>query len=191
VRAVAAAVTALIVCVIGMPSAMAHASQTGSTPEAGAVLEAAPSTVEVTFDSPLMDIGAALVVRAGDGTVISDPTPEVAGPRIRVDVPADAAPGTYTVAFRVVSQDGHPITATFDYTVAGDAPEPTAASAPVSPSATATATATATASASVPPSAEAVAAPEREESSGPPTALIVGGLLVLTLAVVGAIALRR
>ena len=52
VRAVAAVVTALVVGVIGMPSAMAHASQTGSTPEAGAVLEAAPSTVEVTFDSP-------------------------------------------------------------------------------------------------------------------------------------------
>ena len=185
VRAVAAAVTALVVGVIGMPPAMAHASQTGSTPEAGAVLEAAPSTVEVTFDSPLMDIGAALVVRAGDGTVISDDTPEVAGARIRVDVPADAAPGTYTVAFRVVSQDGHPITSTFDYTVAGDAPGPAAASAPGSPSASAPA------SAPVPPSAEAVAAPLLEESGGPPTALIVGGLLVLTLVVVGAIALRR
>ena len=106
--------------------------------------------MEVTFDSPLMDIGAALVVRAADGTVISDAVPEVAGARIRVDVPPDAAPGTYTVAFRVVSQDGHPITATFDYTVAGDAPGPAAASAPGSPS---------TASAPVPPSAEAVAAP--------------------------------
>jgi hypothetical protein len=96
-------------------------------------------------------------------------------------VPADAAPGTYTVAFRVVSQDGHPITSTFDYTVAGDEPGPAAPSAPGSPSA----------SASVPPSAEAVAAPLREESGGPPVALIVGGLLVLTLVVVGAIALRR
>jgi methionine-rich copper-binding protein CopC len=181
VRAVTAGVTALLVGVMGMPSAMAHASQTGSTPEAGAVLEAAPSTVEVTFDSPLMDIGAALVVRAGDGTVISDATPEVAGARIRVDVPADAGPGTYTVAFRVVSQDGHPISATFDYTVAGDEAGTAAPSAPGSPSA----------SAPVPPSAEAVAAPMREESGGPPVALIVGGLLVLTLGVVGAIALRR
>lgn len=181
VRAVAAVVTALVVAVIGMPAAMAHASQTGSTPEAGAVLASAPSTVEVTFDSPLMDIGAALVVRAADGTVISAATPQVAGERIRVDVPADAAPGTYTVAFRVVSQDGHPITATFDYTVAGDEPAPAVASAPGSPPA----------SASAPPSAAAVAAPLREESGGPPTALIVGVLLVLTLVVVGAIALRR
>lgn len=181
VRAVAAVVTALVVGVIGMPPAMAHASQTGSTPEAGAVLEAAPSTVEVTFDSPLMDIGAALVVRAADGTVVSDSVPEVAGSRIRVDVPPDTAPGTYTVAFRVVSQDGHPITATFDYTVAGDAPGPAAASAAGSPSA----------SAPITPSAEAVVAPLGEESGGPPTTLIVGGLLVLTLAVVGAIALRR
>ena len=134
-----------------------------------------------------MDIGAALVVRAADGTVISDATPEVAGPRIRVDVPADAAPGTYTVAFRVVSQDGHPITATFDYTVAGDAPGPAAASAPGSPSASASASASA-------PSRHRPRRwppPARGVRVDRPTALIVGGLLVLTLAVVGAIALRR
>lgn len=169
VRALGLAAVALMVGVVGAPSAAGHASQTGSSPAAGAVLDAAPSTVEVTFDTPLMDVGAALVVRSEDGTVISDAVPEVARTLIRVAVPAEAAPGTYTVAFRVVSQDGHPITSTFDYTVAGEPP-------------------TATVKASPTPTA---AADPGEASSGPPYALVAGGLLVLTLVAAGAIALRR
>jgi methionine-rich copper-binding protein CopC len=171
--------------VIATPSAAGHASQTGSSPAAGAVLEAAPTSVEVTFDTPLMDVGAALVVRSEDGTVVSD-APEVDRTAIRVAVPPDAPPGTYAVAFRVVSQDGHPITSTFDYTVAGDAP---AATAPSTPAATA-ATAAPAPSASASLAGSSPAAPV-EPSSGPPYALIAGGLLVLTLIVAGAIALRR
>lgn len=169
VRALGAAAVALAIGVVGLPSAAGHASQTGSSPAAGAVLDAAPSSVEVTFDTPLMDVGAALVVRSEDGTVISDATPEVARTLLRVAVPAEAPPGRYTVAFRVVSQDGHPITSTFDYTVAGEPPAATVAASPPSPA----------------------AAEPGEASSGPPYALIAGGLLVLTLMVAGAIALRR
>lgn len=169
VRALGAAAIALAIGLVGLPPAAGHASQTGSSPAAGAVLDAAPSSVEVTFDTPLMDIGAALVVRSEDGTVISDATPEVARTVLRVAVPAEAPPGTYTVAFRVVSQDGHPISSTFDYTIAGEPPTATLAAPPPSPA----------------------AAEPAQTSSGPPYALIAGGLLVLTLMVAGAIALRR
>jgi copper resistance protein C len=170
VRAAGAAVLALAIGVIALPTAAGHSSQTGSSPAAGAVLDTAPSSVEVTFDSPLMDIGAALVVRSEDGTVISDAAPEVDRTAIRVGVRPDATPGAYTVAYRVVSRDGHPITSTFAYTVAGDAPGPgTAASAPAS----------------------AGTSPAGESSSVPPYAIVVLGLLALTLVVGGAIALRR
>ena len=115
--------------VVALPSAAAHSSQTGSTPAEGAVLDVPPSLVEVTFDTPLMDMGAALVVRSEDGTVISDAAPEVDRTAIRIAVAADAPPGAYTVAYRVVSQDGHAITSTFDYTVAGDSAGPGGSSA--------------------------------------------------------------
>lgn len=169
-RALAVASLALMGSLLAVPSAAGHASQTGSSPAAGAVLDAAPSSVEVTFDTPLMDVGAALVVRSEDGTVVSG-APEVDRTAIRVAVPADATQGRYAVAFRVVSQDGHPITSAFDYTVAGEAPTHPA-----------------------PPSADAPApgaVPTGVSSPGPPYALIAGGLLVLTLIGVGAIALRR
>ncbi len=145
------------------------------------MLDAAPSIVEVTFDTPLMDVGAALVVRTADGTVISEPHPRWTATVIRVAVAPDAPPGVYTVAFRVVSQDGHPITSTFDYTVAGDVPSPSAAAA--SPAATTPRR--------DPPRHRPAPRRPAEPSGGPPYALIAGGLLVLTLIVGGAIALRR
>jgi copper resistance protein C len=161
VRALAGFAIALAAGVVVLPAAAAHSSQTGSTPAEGAVLDVPPSFVEVTFDTALMDMGAALVVRSEDGTVISAAAPEVGRTAIRIAVATDAPPGAYTVAYRVVSQDGHPITATFDYTVAGDMP------------------------------ASAAAAPAPDEGpDGPPYALIAAGLLVLTLIVAGAIALR-
>lgn len=174
-RALAVASLALMGSLLALPSATGHASQTGSSPAAGAVLDAAPSSVEVTFDTPVMDVGAALVVRSEDGTVISG-APEVDRTAIRVAVPPDAMPGRYAVAFRVVSQDGHPITSTFDYTVAGEAP---------------TTTAPPSADAPAPPVTAPGAASTGEPSVGPPYTLVAGGLLVLTLIGVGAIALRR
>jgi hypothetical protein len=73
-----------------------------------------------------------------------------------------------------VSQDGHPITSTFDYTVAGDPSATSAVEDSLVPS----------------PPPETVTAAD-ESASGPPYALIAGGLLVLTLIGIGAIALRR
>lgn len=159
------------------PAAHGHASQTGSTPAAGAVLDAAPAYVEVTFDTPIMGIGAALVVRSADGMTISEGSPAIERTAIRVDVPANAGPGTYTVAFRVVAEDGHAITSTFDYTVAGSAPTPaaTAAQRAATPST----------------SPAAPAARPSEAPSGPPYVLVGAALLTLTLITAGAIALRR
>jgi copper resistance protein C len=181
VRALAASALALAIGTVALPPAAGHSSQTGSTPAAGAVLDAAPPVVEVTFDTPLMDIGAALVVRSEDGTVISDAAPEVDRTAIRVAVRPDAPPGAYTVAYRVVSKDGHPITSTFAYTVdSGDAAVP-ASSAPDASTSDASASAVPSPTASSP----------GESTSGPPYALVAVGLLVLTLIVGGAIALRR
>jgi methionine-rich copper-binding protein CopC len=171
VRVVGSAALALALGLTGASAAAGHASQTGSTPAADAVVDTAPSVVDVSFDTPLMDIGAALVVRSEDGTVVSDPVPVVERTRIQVAVEPDAPPGVYAVAYRVVSQDGHPITSTFEYTVAGEPPSAPATSAPAE---------------AAPAAVTAV-----EEPDGPPYALIAGGLLALTLLVAGAIALRR
>jgi hypothetical protein len=176
-RLLAVAALALALGLGAAPAAVGHASQTGSTPAAGSVLAEAPTTVEVTFDTPVMDIGAALVVRSAAGDVVSEGAPTVQRTSIRLAVAPDAGPGTYSVAFRVVAEDGHAITSTFDYTVAGD---PTASSVAASPDA---------ASSTAPALPTVTPAPD-DPPAGPPLALIAAGLLVLTLIVAGAIALR-
>lgn len=151
----------------------AHSSEAGTTPEEGEVVLTAPRLVEVRFDSPLLDVGAAMVVRHSDGTSIVLGTPRVDRQSISIDVDPAAPPGDYSVAYRVVAEDGHAIESSFGYTVSGGdtAPtqEPVEATEMSAPGDTAAA----------------------EPSSTPPYLLIVGGVLVLLLAGAGAIALRR
>lgn len=165
--------------------ASAHASQTGSDPAADAVLESGPAEVTVTFDSALMDVGAALVVTAADGTVVSDTTPFVSGDAITVAVPADSPPGVYTVAYRVVSQDGHTVTAAYTYTVQGTAspspaaPTEAASSAdPPSPAGSSTATST-------PAPASPAPAPEEAVGSSASSGVVLGVLAILLVLIVG------
>jgi methionine-rich copper-binding protein CopC len=156
---------------------VAHSSQAGSTPEEGEVLATAPTLVEVRFDSPLLDIGAAMVVRTADGTSVVIGAPRVERQRISVDVDPAAPPGEYSVAYRVVAEDGHALESSFAYTIAG-AESATAAESPVTP-------------APSPATPAAASEPASEPASVPPFLLIAGGVLVLLLAGAGAIALRR
>ena len=167
------AVSLAMIPVLSAGPVAAHSSEAGSTPEAGEVLVAAPRLVEVRFDSPLLDVGAAMVVRGSDGTSVIVGTPRVERQSVSVDVDPAAPPGEYSVAYRVVAADGHALESSFVYTVTGDAPAPTEG--------------TAGASATAAPG-DATAA---EPSSTPPYLLITGGVLVLLLAGAGAIALRR
>jgi methionine-rich copper-binding protein CopC len=155
----------------------AHASQAETTPEEGSVLTAAPTSVVVRFDSPVLDIGAAIVVRDASGTSVVVGAPRIDRQQITVDVDPDAPPGEYTVAYRVVAEDGHTLESSFGYTVAGDQPAPADGSAATE--------------APSPASAPATAEPASEPASIPPLLLIAGGVLVLLLAGAGAIALRR
>jgi methionine-rich copper-binding protein CopC len=116
--AAAIALVASAIVALGCASpAAAHNSQIGSSPAAGAVLKAAPDLVSVRFDAGLMDVGEALVVRAADGTIVSIGVPEIKRDTIRTAVRTDVPAGEYTVAYRIVSKDGHPVSATFTYLV--------------------------------------------------------------------------
>lgn len=159
----------------------AHASQTETAPEDGSVLPTAPSSVVVRFDSPVLDIGAAIVVRDASGTSVVIGAPRIDRQQITVDVDPDAPPGEYTVAYRIVAEDGHTLESSFGYTVAGDPQAPADGSASTEAPSQASAAA----------AAEPASTPASEPSSAPPFLLIAGGVLVLLLAGAGAIALRR
>jgi copper resistance protein C len=127
----AGALMMAFVLVLGSANgAAAHDELASSNPQAGATLDAAPEAIELTFSNVPATIGSEVQVldEAGENWAEGEVsiTDTVATQAIRAGAPA----GTYTVNWRVVSSDSHPIEGTFDFTAAegGAASEAPAAS---------------------------------------------------------------
>ena len=106
--------------VLSAPQAVAHTELTGSTPADGERLATAPREVGLTFTEPVTSArdGIAVLDRAGrrvpTGQAVEEST------RIRVPVPDGLADGVYTVSWRVIALDSHPVHGAFVFSV-GDA----------------------------------------------------------------------
>ncbi|WP_233153436.1 copper resistance CopC family protein, partial [Kineosporia sp. R_H_3] len=140
-RAVTAVALALLAVCATATAGSAHARLTGTDPEDGARMKATPDTVTLTFSDPL-DREFVRVRLTGPGDAVLPVAPRVEAGTVTFTVPSKL-PGTYSVAFRVVSKDGHPVSGTLSFVVTG-AP-------PVSPSLDATATPTDTGTATTSP----------------------------------------
>ena len=117
-------------------SAAAHADVASTTPASNARVDSAPSEAVVEFDSRLMSMGAAMVVRDDNARTISQGLPVIDGRRISIALDGNAGPGRYTVAFRAVSEDGHTITSSYTYVVNGAVPTAVPSGQPGIPTAT-------------------------------------------------------
>ncbi|MCY9787621.1 copper resistance protein CopC [Nocardiopsis sp. EMB25] len=120
VIAAAAAPLAAAALVLAPAPALAHDVLTGSSPEDGATLDAAPEEIVLTFNNTPMasDSASDIIVTGPDGEQYQDG--EALGFE-DLDVttgllPLDQA-GEYTIGFRVVSSDGHPIQDTLTFTL--------------------------------------------------------------------------
>ncbi len=150
--------------------AHAHASELDSSPAADAVVAEAPTEVVITFDSPLLTAGAAIVVRGAADTDITTGPPVVDGPTLSVPVDSAAPDGGYSVAYRVVSEDGHTVEGEFAYSVGAVAAGSDGESAAASADADGT---------------------ESHTEPWVPIAIIAGVGLVVLAGVAGALLLRR
>lgn len=176
--------------IIGASPAFGHASQVDSSPAAEEVLSPAPSDVTITFDSPLLDMGAALVVRDQDGSSIVTGEPVIDDRAFSVAVDPSAPPGMYEVAYRVVSADGHTVEGAFTYRVGGsaDATEPTESTGTPVPSAPVV---SADAEAATPEAVTPTSTSVEEESGSALILWVVGVGLVVIVGVGAALLLRR
>lgn len=110
---------------LGVPAASAHDALAGSTPADGATVPAAPAEVSLDFTGEVQELGAQVAVTGPDGAAASEGAVEVDGATVTQPLADDLTAGTYSVAWRVTSADGHPISGTTTFTVAGDtAPGP-------------------------------------------------------------------
>lgn len=104
---------------LGINPAAAHDELVFTNPADGATLTEAPASLELTYSGDIMDVDGANQVRVTNaaGESVTDGTPDIDGKVVTQDLATAAADDTYTVTWRVVSSDGHPIQGTFTYTV--------------------------------------------------------------------------
>lgn len=107
--ALLAALAGLAVATAWAPAAGAHTVLLSSDPASGATLDSSPAQVVLTFNEPVQASTLQFAVTNSAGATVSQAPPAVAGTVITQPLPA-LPNDTYTVAWRLVSVDGHPVT---------------------------------------------------------------------------------
>ncbi|MFC9811198.1 copper resistance CopC/CopD family protein [Streptomyces virginiae] len=118
VLALLAAVCALLVG--GAGSAFAHAGLSGSDPADSTVLKEAPRQVTLTFTESVTFSEDSLRVLSPENRRVNPAPAQYADGKsntARVQLSDELPQGTYTVAWRVVSADGHPISGAFVFSI--------------------------------------------------------------------------
>ncbi len=110
----AALVTALT---LSASPAAAHSVVLSSSPEDGEQIAQAPERVSVTFNESIQEQFASMTLVGPDGNLWSEGDPVVDGATVSVAVDGLGPAGEYTIAFRVTSTDGHPVSGTRVFTL--------------------------------------------------------------------------
>jgi methionine-rich copper-binding protein CopC len=161
-------------------AASAHAALRSMTPAAGSTVTTPPTTVVLTFNEAISTSFATVTVTADDGRPVSRGKPAVSGKTVTQPL-AKVGSGRYTVAFRVVSEDGHPVSQKASFTVT--LPSPTSsAPATTSPAQPTSATPASTTSSPAPATAQGAGGNDEESGSN----ALLWGLGAGALAVAGA-----
>lgn len=164
---------------LGATPAWAHNALVEASPKKDAKLTAAPSAVKLTFLATLKSDGTKLTVTGPDGAAAAG-QPAVSGKAVSAPF-TGAGAGAYTVAYEVVSKDGHLVKGSYKFTLAvaesaAPSPSPVTESAQAGPSASA---------------AVASTAPVAGTDSGDPWWPWVGGAAVAGILVGGLINLVK
>lgn len=138
----------------GALSASAHDYLVSSSPAAGSTIDAPPSEVTLTFNDVILDLGTAAGAggdastgsgsAAGGSSIVQVTGPDAQGTHFEtgcatnsgrtVSVPvALGGSGQYTVTWRVVSADGHPVSDSIAFTYQAPAGATAAAGTPDGP----------------------------------------------------------
>ena len=196
VRLALAGLAALVGVLAYPASAHAHSDLASSDPAASSRVTAPPSQLTLTFTDRVNPQFVTIRLATGNTPAVDLPHSS-SGQQVTAQVPAGQTPATsqepagadqaWTVTYRVVSADGHPISGSYSFTVAGAAPSTTATPTSTPPQTTSTSVP----ATSPPGSVESAAAPSRgrENATGNRLPAVVMAVIALPLlaAAVGAV----
>ena len=106
----------LLVSLLVGPSATAHDDVIDQVPAPGSQVEAGLVEIKLDFSNELLDLGSGteIVVTGPDGNPATATCADLSGTLATAQTDLDQA-GNYTVAWRVVSSDGHPIEGSYSF----------------------------------------------------------------------------
>ncbi|GGC77824.1 hypothetical protein GCM10011512_00470 [Tersicoccus solisilvae] len=154
---------------LGAPAAQAHDQLTGTTPGDGATVSTVPETITLRFNETPIALGAQVKVLDPAGDDQADGSVRITDTTAAQAIKPGAPAGRYTVDWRIVSSDSHPIEGTFTFTAtAASSAGPTTSAAGASSAATPSST------------GSSAPAPAGTSDSNPlPVVVIVVGVLLL------------
>ncbi|MEU0194839.1 copper resistance protein CopC [Streptomyces afghaniensis] len=112
--------TVLVLLLFSATPASAHAALRGTDPDDGSVVQRAPRHLTLTFTESVGLLDDSFRVFGPDQRRVHTGEAQHADGRsdtARVGLPGKLAQGTYTVAWRVVSADSHPVSGAFTFSV--------------------------------------------------------------------------
>ncbi len=121
---------AVALALVPVLPAAAHTDLISTNPDAGSSLDSPPEQLLMRFAEDILDGGARVVARDESGADVALGTPRVDGAVLSAQWPATADSGRYTVAWRAVGDDGHPLEGQFAFQIR-TAEQPAAQPSPV------------------------------------------------------------
>ncbi|OLF06319.1 copper resistance protein CopC [Actinophytocola xinjiangensis] len=123
-RAAVVVVVAMLALAGFATPALAHNQLVASNPADKATVQTSPATVALTFDQPVQNGEGlnSIAITGPEGTTWTVGAPEVASNVVSAPVDALGPAGEYTIGYRILSADGHPVRGelTFTLATAGD-----------------------------------------------------------------------
>jgi methionine-rich copper-binding protein CopC len=160
-RALAVSLVCGLALLLGSAPASAHARLEGTDPADGSTLDAAPATVTLTFNEEIPAEFSTLTVIGPDGAAYQTGPVTADQRKISTAVLPLGPAGRYRIGYRIVSDDGHPVSGSVAFTLSTAGTGKGTAPAPGDPAA---------------PTADAAGAPA---DSGPPVWPWIAGAVVL------------
>lgn len=117
---------AVLLVVLAVPAfASAHATLMSSTPEDGGVVQTTPKQVQLSFNEPVeTSLGSVRIFDGEAREITVGQTTKAGSDAVSASIDGALSNGTYTVSWRVLSADGHPLDGSFVFHVGAPGANP-------------------------------------------------------------------